>query len=51
MDKDVVHIHSGYYSAIKKKKNEFGSVLVSWINLEPVTQSEESQKGKTNIIY
>ena len=49
MDKDVVHIHNGYYSAIKK--NEFGSLLVRWMNLEPVTQGEESRKGKTNIVY
>ena len=31
-----------YYSAIKK--NEFKSVLVRWMNLEPVIQSEVSQK-------
>ena len=33
-----------YYSAIKK--NEFKSVLVRWMNLEPVVQSEVSQKEK-----
>ena len=33
-----------YYSAIKK--NEFESVLVRWMNLESVIQSEVSQKGK-----
>ena len=33
-----------YYSAIKK--NTFESVLMSWMNLEPVTQSEVSQKEK-----
>ena len=33
-----------YYSAIKK--NEFVSVLVRWMNLEPVIQSELSQKEK-----
>ena len=37
-----------YYSAIKV--NKFESVLVSWINLEPVIQNEVSQKEK-NIIY
>ena len=31
-----------YYSAIKK--NEFKSVLVRWMNLESVIQSEVSQK-------
>ena len=33
-----------YYSAIKK--NEFESVIVKWMNLEPVIQSEVSQKEK-----
>ena len=37
-----------YYSAIKR--SNFESVLVRWINLEPVTQSEVSQK-EINIIY
>ena len=33
-----------YYSAIKK--NEFESVLMRWMKLEPVIQSEVSQKEK-----
>ena len=33
-----------YYSAIKK--NTFESVLMRWINLEPIIQSEVSQKEK-----
>ena len=33
-----------YYSAIKK--NTFGSVLMRWMKLEPITQSEASQKDK-----
>ena len=33
-----------YYSAIKR--NEFESVPAGWMNLEPVTQSEVSQKEK-----
>ena len=33
-----------YYSAIKK--NTFKSVLMRWIKLEPIIQSEVSQKGK-----
>jgi len=37
-----------YYSAIKK--NEFESVLVRWVNLEPVIQSEV-RKRKANIVY
>ena len=37
-----------YYSSIKK--NEFESVVVRWMNLEPVIQVEVSQKEK-NIVY
>ena len=33
-----------YYSAVKK--NTFESVLMSWIKLEPIIQSEVSQKEK-----
>ena len=33
-----------YYSAIKK--NSFESVLMRWMKLEPIIQSEVSQKGK-----
>ena len=33
-----------YYSAIKK--NAFESVLMSWMKLEPIIQSEVSQKEK-----
>ena len=33
-----------YYSAIKR--NAFESVLLRWINLEPIIQSEVSQKEK-----
>ena len=36
-----------YYSAIKK--SEFESVLVRWMNLEPVIQNEVSQKEKSSI--
>ena len=43
MNKEVViHIHN--YSAIKK--NAFESVLGRWMNLEPIIQSEMSQKKK-----
>ena len=38
-----------YYSAIKR--NEFDLVELRWINLEPVIQSEVSQKEKKNITY
>ena len=33
-----------YYSATKK--NTFESVLTKWMNLEPIIQSEVSQKEK-----
>ena len=35
-----------YYSAIKR--NTFESVLMRWMNLEPIIQSEVSQKEKSN---
>ena len=38
----------GYYSATKR--NTFESVLMRWTNLEPIIQSEVSQKEK-NIVY
>ena len=43
MDKKaVVHIYNGVYSAIKK--NTFESVLMRWMKLEPIIQSEVNQK-------
>ena len=45
MDKEVVvHIRNGIFSAIKR--NVFESVLMKWMNLEPIIQSELSQKEK-----
>ena len=41
MDKKAV-VHMEYYSAIKK--NAFESVLMRWMKLEPIIQSEVSQK-------
>ena len=38
-----------YYSAIKM--NTFKSVLMKWVKLEPIIQSEVSQKEKTPIQY
>ena len=44
------YIHTmEYYSAIKK--NTFESVLMRWMKLEPIIQSEVSQKEKTPIQY
>ena len=48
MDKKaVVHIHNGDYSAIKK--NTFESVLMRWMKLEPIIQSEVNQKNTSTI--
>ena len=45
MDKEaVVHIYNGVLLTIER--NAFESVLMSWMNLEPITQSEVSQKEK-----
>ena len=38
-----------YYSAIKK--NTFESVLMRWMKLEPITQSEASQREKKRKYY
>ena len=39
------YIHTmDYYSTIKR--NAFESVLMSWMNIEPIIQSEVSQKEK-----
>ena len=38
-----------YYSAIKK--NTFESVLMKWMKLEPIIQSEVSQKEKHQYKY
>ena len=45
MDKKaVVHIHNGVL--LSHKKNTFESVLMRWMKLEPIIQSEVSQKEK-----
>ena len=45
MDKKaVVHIHMEYHSVIKK--NAFELALMRWLKLEPIIQSELSQKEK-----
>ena len=44
MDKEVVvHVHNGILAI---KRNTFESVLMKWMKLEPVIQSEVSQKEK-----
>ena len=43
--KKLWHIRTmEHYSAIKR--NEFESVLIRWINVKPIIQSEVSQKEK-----
>ena len=43
--KKICYIYTmEYYSAIKR--NKFESVVVRWMSLEPVTQSEVNQKDK-----
>ena len=50
MDKEaVVHIHNGILLSYEKK-NAFESVLMRWMNLELIMQSEVSQK-EINIIF
>ena len=45
MDKEVVvHIHNGIL--LSHKKEAVASVLMRWMNLEPIIQSEVSQKKK-----
>ena len=44
MDKEIViHIHNGI---LPIKRNTFEAVLTKWMNLEPIIQSEVSQKKK-----
>ena len=45
MDKEImVHIHNGILFTIKR--NAFESVIMRWMILGPITQSEISQKDK-----
>ena len=40
----VVHIHNG--TLLIQKRNRFESVLMRWMNLEPIIHSEVSPKEK-----
>ena len=42
----MVHIHNGIL--LSHKRNIFESILTSWMNLEPIIQSEVRQKEKNN---
>ena len=45
MDKELWYIYTmEYYSAIKR--NAFESFLMRWMNIQPVIQSEVTQKEK-----
>ena len=44
LEEGVFYIQCEYYSAIKR--NTFESVLMRWMNTEPIIQSEVSQKEK-----
>ena len=47
---ELWYVHTmEYYSAIKK--NDFESVLEMWTKLEPVMQSEVSQKEKAKLAH
>ena len=47
MDKeDVAHIYNGILLSHKKKRNGVIYVVVRWMDLESVIQSEVSQKEK-----
>ena len=50
MDKEAVEcIYNGIL--LSHKKEWIWNSANEWTNLEPIIQSEVSQKGKTNIIY
>ena len=50
MDEElVVHIHNRI--TLSHKRNVSESVLMRYMNLEPIIQGEVSQKEKENIMY
>ena len=40
----MVHVYNGIL--LSHKRNTFESVLIRWMNLEPIIQNEVSQKEK-----
>ena len=46
MDKGVLYIYVMEYHSAILKRNTFESVLMRWMNLEPIILSEMSQKEK-----
>ena len=50
MDKKLWYIYTmEYYSAIIK--STFESVLIRWMKLEPIIQSEIARKKNSNTVY
>ena len=50
MDKEVVvYIHN--VILLGQKRNAFESVLMRWMDLQSIIQSEVSQKEKINIVF
>ena len=45
----MIHIHNGIL--LSHKRNAFESVLMRWMNPEPIIQSEVSQKEKINDVF
>ena len=45
----MVHVCNDYYSAMER--NVFELVLMRWMKLELIIQSEVSQKENTNTVY
>ena len=48
MDKDVVHICNGIL--LSHKRNDIGSFVETWMDLETVIQSEVGQKEKNKYL-
>ena len=48
MNTDILHLCKG--RLLKHNRNEFESVLVRCMNLEPIIQSEVSQKNGTDFV-
>ena len=50
MDKEaVVRVYNGIL--LSHKRDAFESVLMRWMNLEPIIQSEVSQKEKDKYLF
>ena len=45
----MVYIHNGIL--LSHERNTFESVLMKWMNLEPILQNEVSQKEKDKTVF